>query len=218
MKAIKKKIITSTIKLFNERGVGNVRVNHIAEFCQISPGNLTYHYSTKKDLVRAVYDYVETQLDEFRDHHSADNLDDGLATTIAYLHVHYGFRFFFRDILELRHLYPEVTIHYTKRLQVIKDYNTAAIQNFVNAGIMIPEPENGVYASLARISWAIYSSRFAELEMRNARKIDINEAITEAMHLFFPYFTELGKQFYRNIMDIMEKEDLSKVNSLEHII
>ena len=54
MSSTRKKIIESSILLFNSKGLANVRLQDIAEYNNISPGNLTYHYKTKKDLM----DYI----------------------------------------------------------------------------------------------------------------------------------------------------------------
>jgi len=51
MKKTQHKIIKTAIQLFNKNGVANVRVQDIAVTASISPGNLTYHYKTKKDLM-----------------------------------------------------------------------------------------------------------------------------------------------------------------------
>ena len=51
MKKTQLKIVKTAIKLFNKGGVSNVRVQDIAVAAGISPGNLTYHYKTKKDLM-----------------------------------------------------------------------------------------------------------------------------------------------------------------------
>ena len=54
MKKTPKKILENARALFNTKGVSNVRLQDIAKKSGISPGNLSYHYSTKKDLMSAV--------------------------------------------------------------------------------------------------------------------------------------------------------------------
>ena len=60
MKKTQKKIVNTAIDLFNKRGVGNVRLQDIAEQAEISQGNISYHYKTKKDLMEAVLSYMKT--------------------------------------------------------------------------------------------------------------------------------------------------------------
>jgi len=40
----KKKIIVAALKLFNQNGLVNVRLQHIADEAFISIGNMAYHY------------------------------------------------------------------------------------------------------------------------------------------------------------------------------
>lgn len=56
-------IIQSAINLFNKYGIKNVRVQDIASEAGISPGNLTYHFRTKKDLMPAIRRYMIKMLD-----------------------------------------------------------------------------------------------------------------------------------------------------------
>jgi len=66
MKKTPKKILESARILFNTRGVNNVRLQDIAENTGISPGNLSYHYGTKKDLMSAVLEMLQEATTEMR--------------------------------------------------------------------------------------------------------------------------------------------------------
>ncbi|AQG78932.1 TetR/AcrR family transcriptional regulator [Spirosoma montaniterrae] len=58
----KQRILSASIRLFNEYGVDAVRLQQIAEEIGISVGNLAYHFKTKDAIVESVYEQV---LDEF---------------------------------------------------------------------------------------------------------------------------------------------------------
>ncbi len=47
----KDKIILEAVKLFNEQGLHFVGVRELARALQISPGNLSYHFSRKDDII-----------------------------------------------------------------------------------------------------------------------------------------------------------------------
>lgn len=47
----KERIVAEGLRLFNERGLGRVGVRDIANHLKISPGNLSYHFHKKEDLI-----------------------------------------------------------------------------------------------------------------------------------------------------------------------
>jgi AcrR family transcriptional regulator len=58
-------ILLRAIKLFNERGVNHVGVREIARDLNLSPGNLSYHFKKKEDLLKEIlenYSAINTDL------------------------------------------------------------------------------------------------------------------------------------------------------------
>jgi AcrR family transcriptional regulator len=51
----KEEILNVALKLFNERGIDEVKTRDIAKTLGISLGNLTYHFPTKSDIVYALF-------------------------------------------------------------------------------------------------------------------------------------------------------------------
>jgi AcrR family transcriptional regulator len=58
-------VIDTAIELFTERGTRAVSTNHIAETAGISPGNLYYHFGSKEEIIRAIYERAIAEYDEF---------------------------------------------------------------------------------------------------------------------------------------------------------
>lgn len=54
------RIIAAAIDLFNEQGTRGVTTNHIAAAIGISPGNLYYHFRNKEDILRAIFEQMDT--------------------------------------------------------------------------------------------------------------------------------------------------------------
>ncbi len=52
-------IIEKALHLFNERGINEVGVREIARELDISPGNLSYHFPKKEDLIRELLDQLK---------------------------------------------------------------------------------------------------------------------------------------------------------------
>lgn len=212
---IKEKILLTAIELFNQRGVGNVRVKDIAETAGISPGNLTYHYKTKKELMDAVYNYMLSALKEMTigDAIFLEAIDVlGIART--YLNYQIRFRFFYRDTLEIMRLQPEIKTAYQKQVQQIVNFNQNLIFLLVGKGYLIAEPHAGHYASLAKNAWAIQNSWMSEREILGNAPNDVEKGLHAGLDLFFPYFTEKGKLFYFDMRENLSewiKKDLVKI-------
>lgn len=58
MTTIKEEIITQARLLFQEYGYDDVSMRQIASACNISVGNLTYHYAKKEDILMTIHDQV----------------------------------------------------------------------------------------------------------------------------------------------------------------
>ena len=71
MHPTKQKILDSAVQLFNEKGLGNVRLQQIADKAGISVGNLAYHFYSKKAIIIAIdeelHKVIEPVISENRD-------------------------------------------------------------------------------------------------------------------------------------------------------
>jgi len=56
------RIVLASIELFNREGVQHVAVKDIAAALKISPGNLTYHFKLKQDLLRAAFAVLQKRM------------------------------------------------------------------------------------------------------------------------------------------------------------
>lgn len=206
MKVTKDKIVQTAIDQFNQHGVGNVRIKDIAAAAKISPGNLTYHFKTKKDLICAVYVHLRKSLGNLTIGHQI--LVEGinwLDIIRRYLNFQIEFRFFFRDTLEIIHLYPEVKDYYKEQIQTIINFNKNSLFLAVGKGYLILEPHEGHYEILAKNNWAILNSWLTQREILGYKEIDIMDGIHAILELHFPYFTDKGKEFYYKVSTDLPK-------------
>lgn len=96
----KSKIRVAATKLFNEKGSTSVNTHDIAHEANLSPGNLYYHYRSKEEIIRGIYEEIpflsKSAWEEVKDHHSFLSFFKKFMTSIA------TFEFFFRDFNVLR--------------------------------------------------------------------------------------------------------------------
>ncbi len=96
------RILESARKLFNERGIMHVRLQHIADEARISVGNLAYHFRNKEAIVLALYEPL---------HQSQQHVLSLLRQVPLFVQVHellarhwgvqLAYRFFYLDTLDI---------------------------------------------------------------------------------------------------------------------
>jgi AcrR family transcriptional regulator len=59
----RERILALSLRLFNEHGEPNVTTSAIAEGMSISPGNLYYHFHNKEEIVDALFEAYERDID-----------------------------------------------------------------------------------------------------------------------------------------------------------
>ena len=62
MKGTRQRILRAARLLFNQQGVANVSQRTISNHIAISPGNLTYHFKKREEIVSVLYDELAGEL------------------------------------------------------------------------------------------------------------------------------------------------------------
>jgi AcrR family transcriptional regulator len=65
----KEQILQKALEKFNERGYSDVSVRELARMLEISPGNLSYHFSKKEDILTALLEQFSAQNSSFYQHY-----------------------------------------------------------------------------------------------------------------------------------------------------
>ena len=216
MKKTQEKIIIATIELFNKTGVSNVRLQDIAKEVGISPGNLTYHYKTKKDLLAAVLSDMTEQQKKVRN----TNLGyvasiDIISILTNYLSFQIQYRFFYRDILEIMKLVPAAKTLLDQHIQEVISFSKNAIQMSVARGYMKAEPHEGHYELFAKNAWAILHSWLREREVFGEEKVSLYHAILAVLELHYFYLTEEGLIRYAELKEQLPTLVKEKIITLQ---
>ena len=199
MQNTKKKIIETTILLFNRRGFANVSLPQIAGFLNISLGNLTYHFPKKDQLIEQIYQTFQSELALItRDYEVLVDLGEMDKQVRNFYTFQQRFQFFYLDLLELERAYPAIAeLHY----QHTEDQINGIYKDLLyNAGLgnlqgQISEP---VYMQLAHHFWMCVAFWPMQLAVRG-KTATIEEMSAAAWSLIHPYTTEKGKDEFQNI-------------------
>jgi len=200
------KIVESSILLFNNRGLANVRLQDIAEHNNISPGNLTYHFKTKKDLMDYIIYYMIRKLVEIettqRESLKQMSLYNILRNNLVFL---FNYRFFFRDILEIINLVPNAKSVFKDVNKLNEKFSIEYINISIKNGYMKKEAYDGQYKIFAKNNWAIVSSSLTTWEVLDDSKNKYRKIFDEIMGHFYPYLTKKGVDRYNK-----KKKEISK--------
>ena len=201
MKATKQKIIKGAITQFNQLGLANVRLQHIADEVGISVGNLAYHFSNKHAIVRQ----VDTELAHIiepilLDEHPLSHLIDFDNQLSSYYALLNQYAFYFLDLLELERAYPVLHIKRKKYIQRMIQQIGNWIQQHTKRGTFQPELQDNQYDNLAHTIWMIITFWMTQQKVRGI-KIGNEGAFKEAVwNQLLPVFTAIGFMEYEAII------------------
>lgn len=95
----RERIIERSIALFNRCGLQHVAIDHIAADLKISPGNLTYHFKRKHDLIRATLEVLQERLHRALERTATTtSAEESAAYLISVYRTFWDFRFFFNAL------------------------------------------------------------------------------------------------------------------------
>lgn len=127
----RERILELSLRLFNDIGEPNVTTSAIADEMNISPGNLYYHFRNKDDIVNALFEQFEREIDGLLD----APLRQEIHFEDAWLFLHlmfesiWRYRFIYRDLNDLLSRNRRLEMHF----RTIVDRKTAAARALCHA-------------------------------------------------------------------------------------
>ena len=206
----RERIIERSIALFNKRGLQHVAIDHIATDLKISPGNLTYHFKRKRDLILATLAILQERLHNALERTTTTtSAEESAAYLISIFRTFWDFRFFFNaltylltDDTQLRKEYFEFR---DRSLQAIEnDMNQLRTRGFFNAAT----PPNN-YRLLAENMWSQWLDWLRMQQMKNplARTPALYECALHHWSLSEPF---LDKTFAVDLLKAYQRQLLKK--------
>ena len=204
----KQKILNASIRLFNENGMANVRLQQIANEIGISPGNLAYHFRNKEAIIEAInadlYQEAAEILSSYRIFPNLIDFDNQLTKYFCFIQK---YPFYFLDLLEIERHYPEIRskrqIHISKMISQIRkrfDFNH-------NRGLIIDEPRPGVFNNISNAIWVLIAFWVPQNLVRGvAATLRVSQFKEMIWNQMYPYFTEQGiAEFEQLIVPLLER-------------
>ena len=208
----KQKILNASVRLFNENGMANVRLQQIAKEIGISPGNLAYHFRNKEAIIEAINDDLYREAAEvLSTYRIFPNLIDFDNQLTKYFFFIQKYPFYFLDLLEIERHYPAIRskrqLHISKMISQIRkrfDFN-------YNRGLVSEEPRKGVYNGVANAIWALITFWVPQNLVRGLEKsMDVTQFKEMVWNQVYPYFTDQGIAEYEQLIRPLLKKPSSE--------
>jgi len=188
------KIIETAIRLFNDKGTKPVTTNHIAAECDISPGNLYYHFRNKEAIIRAIFEQM-TQV-SVRDYGAIASqhepgTPEAIASTFAFIqHFNWRYRFFKRELTVLVMADPLLGEQFRATNDIMRRMIRDAIEGVVAAGRLTQLTEHEIELFVDAV-WTLALFWVNYLEVGGE---EVNDATlargNEVLHMIMaPYLT-----------------------------
>ncbi len=173
----------------------------------MSLGNMTYHFRTKDDILRAVWAQItqeqHTLLDEFRVLPLFEDVERLLSSIFA---LQQRYSFFFLDTLEVMRAYPDIqTAHRQHMGWQAQQICLALVFNQSRGALAgVTELDAPRIEMLSDQFWMTADTWMYRCLVKGM-PTDRYETFQQQMwSLLFPYFTSIGHQEYQQLMDLLE--------------
>jgi AcrR family transcriptional regulator len=200
MSSTHQKILRAARILFNDAGVAKVSQRTICDHIAISPGNLTYHFKKRDDIIEALYFELAAALEERLD--LAEKAELSLAelqsVTKDINKILFENRFFMIDFIQIIRSNKKIKKHYTAVNARRLAYIESLVNNLTKTGVMRQAELPNEYEQLLQRSlvfgdfWIASIGTTAEdVMLKHTRSYT-----TMFMQSFYPYLTKKGKDAF----------------------
>lgn len=198
MKHTKIYILGRSLKLFNNNGFVNVRLQHIADDCSISVGHLAYHFRHKDAIVEALYDQLKEQqevlLYDFRTAHLFEDINRQLSNIFQ---LQKQYIFFYFDTLEVLRAYPSIKEKHQQHISwQIEQIEWMLEFNIFRDSLQKPL-QDGQYKKFARLFWTIMDNWMYARKISGGDHLNEEDFLQDLWSLIIPYFTKEGDREFK---------------------
>ena len=202
------RVLEMSAELFNRYGIEAVSVSQIAEALNISPGNLTYHYKKKSDLladhITAFEDRLRQGIEQLPVYSNAKTFSAAYIDLLQ-LTMHYRFLFIGANYIIQNDLVP--IARYEKLIEVVKRAHVRQIKRLVAEGYMKPiEKPYSMEVLIDGIWWQWLGWLIAMQITPPAKRAPERKLLADAvLHIFFLSHHYVSPEFFRDVQAELKK-------------
>lgn len=205
MSSTKKKILEASRKLLNQQGLAAVSQRTIATHLGISPGNLTYHFKKRSDIIEGLYFELVEKMDHvFINVEKEKGLIYGLHhLTQKSMENLFEYRFMMLDFIQVIRENPPIKKHYLKLMLQREEQMHMFFQMLMQSGLMRKEEMEDEYQNLIRRTMILgdFWLASAEINREKMNKKQIERYLKITSQAIYPYLTSKGKKEYIKVVN-----------------
>lgn len=204
MSGTRKKILRAARLLFNTRGVAKVSQRAIADHIAISPGNLTYHFKKRDDIIEALYFELVEAMDASFSFPEGETLDLSMLyeSTKSMNKNFFENRFFMIDFIQILRSNQKIKKHYVSLSKLRQQQTEGIIAKLIETKRMRPEELPNEYDFLFK-RFQLFGDFWIASIGTTAEDVMLKHTryYTESfMQSIYPYLTSKGKKEFKQVM------------------
>lgn len=197
------RILDASRHAFNARGYAATSVTEIAASLDMSQGNLTYHFPTKRDLAKALEDDVLLLMKDYRAAKSKGALADDYVDHLLFgMQLTWNYRFLLRDRIQ----YAGAPVGQRPDSELTADYEglLALLKRIVEEGLFLRNGEQNIEV-LGRSLWIVsryWVDYLRELEgLEQVSWADQKRGIQHHLAVLFPYLKASARRAFQAALE-----------------
>ena len=203
----RERILAQSLRLFNEIGEPNTTTSAIADELNISPGNLYYHFRNKDDIVNALFEEFEREIDGL--------LDAPLKREVHFEDAWLFLHLLFESIWKYRFVYRDLNDLLSRNRRLEKQFQTilarkaraahALCEALARSGQL--RASDREVAALATNMVVVATYWFSFEYVRNARQfheagyqsVAMARGAYQVLSMVAPFLSESGQQLFERL-------------------
>lgn len=187
-------ILDASRELFNKMGVMNITLRDVAKSINKSYGNVTYHFSTKEDLILNLFHQMNNELLVLQDYdHNENKMVYLLNLPSLNYSISLKYLFFITDSLEIKRNYPNlhdkiIIMNVDRKAKWLK-----ILQLINEKKYFLEKTTNHDLEYIMFLSYSVRISYFQTLDLKYYSKTNF---ILFVNKLIEPYLSKKGRKVY----------------------
>lgn len=172
----RQRIVDRSILLFNRYGLRNVAIDHIAAELDISPGNLTYHFPRRQDLLAATLAMLQARMrGALQRPAPLDSVHEAGAYMLSVYRALWDFRFFFDALTHLLDD-PQLRSDYLAFRDWALDSIDGEMRHFTQRAYLTAPIAPNTFRLLAENLWALWLHWLRKQQVQNPMVVRPSDA------------------------------------------